>query len=131
GTSADAPALGAVYKLAEDVRVPRMKWSEGKRTLPGTKQVYRVERNGVFEYDTIAMASEEGVEGRPLLGQVMRAGERLAASPPLEAIRERVRETLAALPRALLALDGPQVEYPVRVSDGMRKLVATSKAPGG
>lgn len=131
GTSADAPALGAVYKLAEDVRGPRMKWSEGKRTLPGTKQVYRVERNGVFEYDTIALASEEGVEGRPLLGQVMRAGERLAASPPLEAIRERVRETLAALPRALLALDGPQVEYPVRVSDGMRKLVATSKAPGG
>lgn len=131
GTSADAPALGAVYKLAEDASGPRMKWSEGKATLPGAKQVYRVERDGVLAHDVIALASEEGIEGRRLLEQVMRGGERVAPSPPLDAIRERVWGTLAALPPALLALEGPQATYPVRISEGIERLRATSKAPGG
>jgi nicotinate phosphoribosyltransferase len=41
GTSADAPHLGAVYKLVESAGHPRLKRSPGKRTLPGRKQVWR------------------------------------------------------------------------------------------
>jgi nicotinate phosphoribosyltransferase len=41
GTSADAPALGGVYKLVEDEGGPRLKLSPGKATLPGRKQVWR------------------------------------------------------------------------------------------
>ena len=41
GTSADAPSLGACYKLVEDVDGPKLKLSEGKITWPGRKQVWR------------------------------------------------------------------------------------------
>ena len=42
GTSADAPTLGAVYKLVEDADGPKMKLASGKVTLPGRKQVWRL-----------------------------------------------------------------------------------------
>ena len=45
-TSSDAPALGGVYKLVEIERdggmAPVLKLSAGKRTLPGSKQVWRL-----------------------------------------------------------------------------------------
>ena len=44
GTSADAPALGAVYKLVEDEGGPKLKLATGKQTLPGRKQVWRLAR---------------------------------------------------------------------------------------
>ena len=47
-TSSDAPALGGVYKLVEIERggamAPVLKLSAGKRTLPGSKQVWRLSR---------------------------------------------------------------------------------------
>jgi nicotinate phosphoribosyltransferase len=123
GTSADAPALGAVYKLVENTSGPRMKRSTGKATLPGTKQVYRVERGGTFEHDTIALAEEPAMEGRPLLEPVMRGGRRTGPSPLLPAVRDRTAVSVRALPAHLRALDGPRTPYPVGISAGIQALI--------
>jgi len=61
--SADEPALGGVYKLAELVRdgvaIPKLKLSKEKCTYPGKKQVYRKYNDlGEFEYDIIALRGE-------------------------------------------------------------------------
>src|SRR5205823_11754042 len=46
GTSGDAPSLGGVYKLVEDLSGPKSKTSTGKATLPTVKQVYRLDEGG-------------------------------------------------------------------------------------
>ena len=118
GTSADAPALGAVYKLVDDANGPKMKLAEGKVTLPGRKQVWRCD-----DRDVLGLHDDEVPGGRPLLAQVMDGGRRLGPPEPLDTIRERCVATLAALPPHLRALEqasGPQ--WPVDVSDGLQAL---------
>ncbi len=155
GTSADAPSLGAVYKLVEDVSGPKMKLAEGKVTLPGRKQVWRQADGDVLGLH------DEPVPGRPLLVPVMAGGVRLpAGSDSLPVVRERCRATLAALPAQLRSLEpvpavpaggpsggngsgrepgGPvdrmggvagvdQALWPVRSSDGLEALTAAVRA---
>ena len=59
GTSGDAPNLGVVHKLAEDITGPKSKLSPEKTTLPACKQVYRVEQEGKIIQDAIALHSEQ------------------------------------------------------------------------
>lgn len=117
-TSIDAPALGGVYKLVElerdGVRSPIAKFSEGKATLPGAHQVYRVHgAGGALVRDVIALADEPPetagatADATPLLVPVMRGGARIAPAEPLSAVRARSQRTLAALPPELLALVEP------------------------
>ena len=124
GTSADAPSLGGVYKLVEGPRGPVMKRSAGKAGLPGVKQVHREERDGIAVADTIALAGESGVAGRPLLAPVMASGERLAPPEPLSALRDRRAEAVARLPSAARRLDAPPNAYPVRPSPALAELAA-------
>ena len=100
-----------------------MKRSAGKGSLPGVKQVYREERHGESIADTIALADESGVPGRPLLAQVMASGERLSPAEPLATLRERCAEAVARLPEAAKAFDAPADVYPVRLSGGLTSLV--------
>ena len=55
GTCNDAPALGITYKLVDFCCEERMKFSEGKATLPGRKQIYR---NKKTDTDTLGLMSE-------------------------------------------------------------------------
>ncbi|MGH9182288.1 MAG: nicotinate phosphoribosyltransferase [Acidimicrobiales bacterium] len=125
GTSADAPALGAVYKLVEDADGPKAKRSEGKATLPGRKQVWRVrDGDGRLDHDVLALEDEEVAGGTPVLVPVMAGGSRLGPAPPLTELRDRGRETLASLPGELRRLD-PRVgddDYPVEVAPGLAAL---------
>ncbi len=124
-TSADAPTLDAVYKLAAYAGKGRLKRSRGKETLPGRKQVFR-ERSasGVAERDVLARA-EERREGEPLLVPVMRGGRRLAAGREgLERARERARAESARLPERLRALEPARPPYAVVVSDELRREAA-------
>jgi nicotinate phosphoribosyltransferase len=107
GTSADAPYLGAVYKLVEDARGGRAKLSTGKRSWPGRKQVYRQ-----ADRDVIALADAPAPPGRPLLARVMAGGRRLGPPEPLDDVRRRRAEAVAALPAELLSL-ARRAEYPV------------------
>jgi nicotinate phosphoribosyltransferase len=99
GTSADAPSLGAVYKLVEDADGPKMKLATGKVTLPGRKQIWRL-----ADSDVVGLHDED-LPGRPLLGEVMRGGRRIGSPEPLSAIRERCAGALAGLPPELRSLD--------------------------
>jgi nicotinate phosphoribosyltransferase len=118
GTSHDHPSLGAVYKLVEDARGPRMKLSEDKVTFPGRKQLYRF-----ADHDVLALATEEGPGGRPLLEPQMVGGRRLGPGPSLAESSERRRAAVAAMPGRLRELR-PVTPYEVRVSDDLAGLVA-------
>ena len=81
GVSGDAPSLGGVYKLVADSGGPRIKLSAGKITLPGCKQVWRYERDGVIDRDVIALEGEDVRGARAILEPVMLDGQRVAPSP--------------------------------------------------
>src|SRR6266498_2868192 len=76
GVAPDAPMLDIAYKLVEYAGRGRIKLSTGKSLLPGRKQIFRVEPDGVALYDVIAR-HDEAACGRPLLQRVMRKGTRL------------------------------------------------------
>jgi nicotinate phosphoribosyltransferase len=128
GTSADAPALGGVYKLVDDDRGPKIKLSTGKATLPGKKQVYRVSVDGANHHDVIALDGEEiaygpSEMGRPLLAPIMRDGRRLQPREPLDVIRARCREAIAALPQRLREFHGHIEPFPVLRSPGLERAI--------
>jgi len=119
GTSADAPALGAVYKLVEDAAGPKMKLAEGKVTLPGRKQVWRLS-----DRDVVALHDEDVPGGRPLLVPVMAAG-RPTRSEPLAESRARCAAALAALPPDLRSLErAPYPVWKVDTSPGLAALAS-------
>lgn len=114
-TSEDAPYLDCAYKLQQYAGIPRRKRSEGKKTWPGTKQVYRrYDANGLFAEDTITLAVAP-CAGRVLLQEVMRAGELVEPLPSLEQIRSYTKDQLNRLPESLSALINVP-PYPVQIS---------------
>jgi nicotinate phosphoribosyltransferase len=122
-TSRDAPALGGVYKLVEQVvggeRVGRMKRSAGKATYPGAKQVFRHSERGLYCGGVIA-ASDEKAEGVPLLVPVMKEGRLCAELPALETIRRRTLEERTRLPSGVLRLSKSD-RYPIRFRAGLEE----------
>jgi nicotinate phosphoribosyltransferase len=90
GVSSDAPALDMAYKLAEYGGRGRLKLSAGKPILPGEKQVFRREDDGIATGDVVGRAAED-LPGRPLLEPVMEDGRRLlpAGDVSLDAARGR------------------------------------------
>ncbi len=126
-TSEDAPALGGVYKLVELRREGRVaavrKRSPGKATWPGSKQVWRVMRDGVAHHDVVALEDEPPLDGAaPLLTPVMQRGRRVRPVSLADA-RTYCRSAVDALPSTLLDL-GPAKPYPVDVSDRLRALIS-------
>lgn len=126
GVSKDAPALGGVYKLAQDEMGPRIKLSKGKVTLPGKKQVYRLFENGIMQKDIIALDDEE-LRGRKLLKKVMEDGKIVTSLPSLSEIRERFQERMGSLPCELKEIDRHHT-YPVEISAGLNSLIDTLKS---
>jgi nicotinate phosphoribosyltransferase len=124
-TASDAPALGGVYKLVEIEREGRMapvlKLSAGKRTLPGSKQVWRLSGNGCATGDVLALAAEPSPGGRPLLSQVMQGGQRLRPPADIEDSRRHAADATRELPEGVRRLREWDA-YPVRVSDTLETL---------
>jgi nicotinate phosphoribosyltransferase len=120
GTSADAPTLGAVYKLVEDADGPKMKLASGKVTLPGRKQVWRLD-----DRDVVSLHGEEVPGGRPLLERVM-AGGRRTVTEDLATVRARTVASLGWLPPDLRWLDATEGDppWPVATSRGLDALAA-------
>jgi nicotinate phosphoribosyltransferase len=132
GTSEDAPALGVVYKLVEDVDGPRAKRSPGKVTLPGAKQVWRRrDEHGAPVSDVLALEGEVVPGAEPVLQHVVTGGRRMTR-PPLAEARDRCAGALATLPTALRSLAvEPGVHFPVRVSAALRDLAVSIGGPLG
>lgn len=128
GTSADRPYVDIIYKLCERMTPegkfkPIMKLSEGKATLPGRKQVFRVkDAQGYFIKDIIALEDEK-IDGEPLLVKVVDHGKMIYDFPPLEKIRERALDNLSRLHEKYKRLKNP-ARYPVKLSPNLRKLMS-------
>jgi nicotinate phosphoribosyltransferase len=105
-TSADAPALSAVYKMVElqvdESHSYTAKYSPDKVTLPGAKQIYRY-----AGYDLLTLYNEcnQEFQGEPLLRPVLAKGEPLEPYPSLSDLRRRTAKAIAALPSELLSIE--------------------------
>ncbi|MEK7950862.1 nicotinate phosphoribosyltransferase [Luteolibacter soli] len=147
-TAADQPALGGVYKLAAQRREdgtwqPRIKLSEqtAKSSIPGRLQVRRFIEDGKFIGDAIydvdrsfdgattiidpadPIRTKEipaATTATELLQPVMKAGHRTVPAEPLEAIRNRCQENLAALHPGILRLKNPHA-YPAGLEEGLHQ----------
>ena len=98
GVSADTPTLDMVYKLTQYAGSGRIKLSPGKAVLPGPKQIFREEVDGIAVRDVIACATEQR-PGRALLAPVMQQGRRLLAGKvTLQQAREYAADQLARFP---------------------------------
>jgi nicotinate phosphoribosyltransferase len=122
-TSSDRPALDCAYKLQEYAGVARRKYSSGKVTWPGRKQVWRrFGHDGRMADDVISLADDRQ-EGEPLLAAAMREGRRVGAAQTLAQGRERVARELERLPTPLRGLDRAE-PYRVTVGDALKRLAA-------
>jgi len=132
-TSADAPTLQAVYKLVavqEPGKAARgvAKRSAGKRTAPGTKQVWRRRGpDGTLLEDLVTGVDDAPPQGawEPLLEPWIRGGRLCREVPALHEVREYVRRQVASLPGELRALTEAPA-FPVRISPAS----AGSRKPG-
>ena len=119
GTSADAPFIDSAYKLVAYAGEHRMKLSTGKATLPGRKQVYRLEKDGYAVGDVMALHGESQA-GKPLIQPVMREGRKLTDTPTdLVSIRDHCQREIAALPKHILQLPQSEQPYPVSLSSAL------------
>lgn len=125
-TSKDNPVLDLTYKLVQiigedDVPVFRAKSSQGKKTLPGRKQIFRVCSQDRFAYDVLSLHDEEPPEGaEALLRPFIVNGQACRPCSTNDEIRERARRAVAALDPRLLALDSTSA-YEVRLSDKLQE----------
>lgn len=122
-TSSDVPALDCAYKLQEYAGQGRRKYSPGKVTWPGRKQVWR--RYGADDRMAGDCLSIEGDSqgGEPLLQMVMQGGRRVAPSPPLSEARARAARDIGRLPEHLRGLE-PGGSYPVEIADALARFSA-------
>ena len=126
-TSRDDPALQGIYKLVATTRMGkttyRVKTSEGKRTLPGAKQVYRIHSAGgeILE-DILALETESPPRGaKPLIIQVLKNGRLVHALPNLESARDWAAKQIASLPERFKSLERSE-PAPVRLSRKLEDL---------
>jgi nicotinate phosphoribosyltransferase len=124
-TSADAPTMGAVYKLVEveicGIKRFTAKYSEDKISLPGAKQVFRDAAR-----DVIARSGECG-KGEALLRPVLLGGRLIEPLPTLEQARARAAQMIAQLPGHLRQLE-PGEPWPVIESRELRELIGQTRS---
>ncbi|MGA2267629.1 MAG: nicotinate phosphoribosyltransferase [Bryobacteraceae bacterium] len=124
-TSADAPALSAVYKMVEmeicGIKRFTAKYSVDKITLPGAKQIFREEAR-----DVVARSGECG-QGEALLRPVILGGRLVEPLPAVEQARRRAAESMAKLPAALRQLEVAE-PWPVVYSRELRALIDQTRS---
>jgi nicotinate phosphoribosyltransferase len=134
-TSADAPSLGAVYKLVEvqsdGIKRYTAKLSADKSTIPGAKQVFRYPG-----HDEIACAWEsppyqDSKYPVALLRPVVAGGALVEPLSDAHAGRRHCAESLQELPRAVRTLFDAKQPYPVHYSAELRKLTRQERTAAG
>lgn len=120
GTSADAPYIDSVYKLVELDGKPIIKRSEGKRTLPYAKQVYRQITDGKIAADTITRhpSHDRPDQQHELLQPAIESGRRLLTRESTTTIKNRIASNLQLLPCSIRHLRNPR-RFQVAVSSDL------------
>ncbi|MFH2137959.1 MAG: nicotinate phosphoribosyltransferase [Candidatus Omnitrophota bacterium] len=127
GVSVDAPYCDVIYKISEVTDKsgffsPTMKLSRGKSTIPGRKQIFRInDRKGKMSGDILALEREK-IKGNPLLKKMMGNGRKLYPECTLKSTREFVAKQLKNIPDQYKKLKPVKV-YPVKRSRGLEKLM--------
>ncbi len=126
-TSRDDPALQGIYKIVETRRkgktIYHVKTSEGKRTIPGAKQVYRrYSAAGEIQEDIIALEGEKAPEGtEPLLRKILEGGKLSYTIPSIDKIRARAMKDIARLPAKYKRLTGSE-QPPIKMTEKLEQL---------
>ncbi len=129
-TSRDDPALSGIYKLVSVERtgktIYRAKTSEGKRTIPGAKQIYRTySEKGEIHDDILALESEESPKNAtPLLVKVFDKGELIYDLPTIDLIQASAKREIKALPSRFKTLTTSE-QAPVRLSPRLDRLASS------
>jgi nicotinate phosphoribosyltransferase len=99
-----------------------MKFSNGKVSLPGRKQIVRFEKDGAFDHDILQELGEPTPPGgKALLETAMVDGKRVIPRASVGEQRQATLAELLKLPRRLFSLTGEGIEpYSVRISDGLK-----------
>ncbi|MBI5497190.1 MAG: nicotinate phosphoribosyltransferase [Deltaproteobacteria bacterium] len=129
--SADAPTLGAVYKVTQDHAAGRgvAKFSANKGTLAGVHQVYRRVDGGRMVEDVIGLEGERMDGLRPLLRPLVERGRAVGNPPALADTRAHALAGLAELTDTLKDLGAePQPAFPVRMSAGVKQATEEARA---
>lgn len=126
-TSRDVPNLGAIYKLVElaspSERRYTAKYSEGKHTLPGAKQVFRYAGHDVVGCSWECPSCAPGAPSVEALLRPVILGGRLAAPlPSAQAARARAIESVSRLPGALRSLFDAREPWSVQYSEELVSL---------
>ncbi len=126
-TSADAPALGVVYKLVElehsGHRRYTLKLSEDKRTLPGAKQIFRYADHDVLARSSECPSCPKGSEpAEALLRPVIIDGRLVELLPTAQQVRAQAAERLAQLPAPCHSLFESPNAWRVNVSPELERL---------
>lgn len=124
-TSADAPALGVVYKMVEIDRDGEarytLKLSTGKRTLPGPKQIFRFS-----DHDVLARSSEciscGNADVEALQRPVILGGKLVEPLPSATDARRNAKSRLAKLPAPCHSLFTVENGWRVDLSPDLVKL---------
>src|SRR5262249_46257509 len=123
--SADAPAIGMIYKMVEidslgEKRFTK-KLSEDKHTLPGAKQIFRFP-----DRDVVGLATEcfscNSSDVEVLQKPVILGGKLVEPLPTATEARERAAAALAKLPAACHSLFEAKDPWPVDMSPELTKL---------
>jgi nicotinate phosphoribosyltransferase len=124
-TSADAPSMGAIYKIVEldihGIKRFTAKFSEDKISFPGGKQVFRDTGR-----DVIARTGECG-RGEALMRPIMLGGRLIEPLPTLADARARAVECVGKLAPALRELEEAE-PWPVIYSRELRELIGRTRA---
>jgi nicotinate phosphoribosyltransferase len=128
-TSADAPHMGAVYKMVEleicGIKRFTAKFSQDKNSVPGAKQVFRDLKRDVPR-DVIARSGECG-NGEALLRPIILGGRLIEPLPTLAQARDRAAQSIAWLPPALRQLEVGE-PWPVIVSRELKALIGQTRS---
>jgi len=121
-TVADDPRLEIVYKLSEirdkEKIIPKAKLTEGKQSLPGRKQVFRIYDSDKMVKDVIGLEDEK--LGEPLLIKVIDKGNIIYDLPSLDQIKEYVKRQVKMLPEDLKSITEKH-DYNVQISKKIKE----------
>ena len=116
----DNPAAELVYKLTEFSGTGKLKTSLDKKTIPGSKQVWRSEEDS--DVGDIIGRVNETHKGRPLLDVVMVEGKRLPESHvPLGLSHRYALKEISKLPKQIRNISVAKIPYPVVISDKLKE----------